>query len=203
MHWHLRKRFAKKLDDLWRRRTAELRALVIPQGPGASPQFSKTVRQKHTDELLSMATDLLLGREGKKEFRRTYSERRLRQIGGGSLEKRALRLSDWAKSQAFGPIVYAFWKGKKCLYVGKGDSWKRLAGYAKGKSAYLLQATCVEVFCVKGKSHLPKAECLATHLFEPQDQKVKPANKKWGKKCPICRKRDHIRDDLQALFKMK
>jgi hypothetical protein len=84
--------------------------------------------------------------------------------------------------------------------VGKGKSWRRLRSY--DRSAYL-HAQCIEVFEITSKSQLGKAECLATHLFEPRDQKVKPAKVKWGKACPICRKHDDVRDKLKTLFKMK
>jgi len=67
----------------------------------------------------------------------------------------------------------------------------------------LLQATCAEVFCVAGQSQLGKAECLATHLFNPRDNKMKASKVKWGKACPICKKHDQVRRDLKALFKMK
>jgi len=108
---------------------------------------------------------------------------------------------DWAGSSLSGPIVYGFWKGNRCLYIGKGGSWRRLKSYEK--SAYLLQATRIKAFCIKTKSQLAKAECLATHLFNPRDKKMKPAKVKWGKKCPICRKHDEVRRQVQNLFRLK
>jgi hypothetical protein len=67
---------------------------------------------------------------------------------------------------------------------------------------YLREANWINVFMVRGPSHVAKVECLATHLYEPRDRQVKPARVKWGKECPICRKHDHIREELQHLFKM-
>ncbi len=112
-----------------------------------------------------------------------------------------MNLLEWAESNLNGPIVYSFWKGKKCLYVGKGDSWERLRNYVK--SAYMLKGSCIEVFLVNGKSHLGKAECLAIHFFNPRDNRKDAAKEKWGKECPICRKHDIIRDELNSLFKMR
>jgi len=152
------------------------------------------------NRLLDQATVLLIRRKGHSEFREIAPERRLRQIKGGGVAKRAEDMLNWALRLS-GPIIYCFWKGNRCLYVGKGATWKRLKNYEK--SAYLLQATCIEVFLVKSKSQLGKAECLATHLFEPRDKKIKPARSKWGKACPICQKHDAIRGELKALFKMK
>ena len=197
----LSKQFNRTLDELWHRRTAELRALAVPRGQGQPLAFSKKIRQRRTDRLLDVATRLLLKREGIRAFKNIVAERRLRFVKGYGLDDRFHHLLDWAKKECAGPIVYAFWRGRKCLYVGKGASWRRLHRY--DKSAYLLEATCLEVFCIQGKSHLPQAECLATHLFKPRDQKIKPAKAKWGKKCPVCKKHDQIRMQLKALFRLK
>jgi hypothetical protein len=194
------KQFSRKLDDLWRRRTAGLRSQIIPKGVGKPPSFSKPVRQKFVNELLTDASDILIGREARPELNKITKTRRLKHIKGRGLAKRAQNMLAWAESLD-GPIVYVFWKNDRCLYVGKGGSWRRLKNYEK--SAYLLQATCIEVFCVTTKSQVPKAECLATHLFDPRDKKMKPAKVKWGKACPICRKHDHIRGQVQNLFRLK
>ncbi|MCK6445338.1 MAG: hypothetical protein L6Q99_03015 [Planctomycetes bacterium] len=197
----LAKQFSRKLDQLWHRRTDELRAQVVPRGAGKPPSFTKKVRQKLVDELLDLASTILIRRSGRAEFRATVAHRRLRFIRERGLLKRGKGLVQWAQRTVKGPIVYAFWRRRRCLYVGKGKSWRRLRSYEK--SAYLLSATCVEVFSVRSKSQLGKAECLATHLFDPRDQRVRPARVKWGKACPICRRHDAVRDELRGLFRMR
>lgn len=197
----LEKQFHNKLEGLWKRRTGKLRALVIPRNVGQPQIFTKRVRDKQISGLLKDSTRLLLNREGVREFRKVAPHRRLWQIKGHGLVSRGRNLVRWAESKLTGPIIYSFWRGTKCLYVGKGLTWKRLRSY--DKSAYLQSANCIKVFLVTNKSQLGKAECLATHLFEPRDQKVKPAKEKWGKECPICRKHDAFRDELNSLFKMK
>jgi hypothetical protein len=195
------KHFSNKLDELWRRRTASLRALVIPRGAGAPPKFSRSVRERLIEDLLADSTKILLAREGKAALKAVTASHHLKHIKGHGLLKRGKNLLGWAKAALHGPIVYAFWRGKKCLYVGKGASWKRLKSYEK--SVYLMHSGSIEVFCITTKGQLGKAECLATHLFEPRDKKVKPAKVKWGKACPICRKHDLVRTELTALFKIK
>lgn len=197
----LTKQISNKLDSLWKRRTAMLRALVIPRGVGQPTKFTRHVRDRLINQLLDDATKLLVKREAHTEFKKVAPHRCLMQIRGHGLLKRGSYLLEWAEAELEGPIVYSFWRGRKCLYVGKGDTWKRLRNYEK--SAYLLQASCIEVFLVKGKSHLGKAECLAVHLFEPRDNRKHPAKEKWGKECPICQKHDVIREELNTLFKMK
>jgi len=196
----LEKKFARKLDDLWRRRTASLRATVIPRGVGQPPRFTRQVREGLINDLLDDATQLLLRKYGWEAFSKVVASRRLKQMKGHGLLSRAKNLLSWAESKIDGPIIYAFWRGSKCLYVGKGNTWKRLRSY--DHSAYL-NAQSIEVFQITSKSQLGKAECLATHLFEPRDKKVKPAKVKWGKACPICRRHDNVRNQLKTLFKMK
>jgi hypothetical protein len=197
----LAKQFVRKLDNLWTRRTSELRAMVIPRGVGKPTAFSRQLRERLINRLLDDATKLLLRREGKKEFFEVVSQRHLRQIKGRGLMQRGRNLISWARAKFSTPIIYSFWKGKKCLYVGKAANWRRLRGYER--SAYLLGASAVEIFTVGSKSQLCKAECLATHLFAPRDLKVKPARVKWGKACPICRKHDRVHRELKMLFKIK
>jgi hypothetical protein len=110
-------------------------------------------------------------------------------------------LVEWAEAKLDGPIIYVFWRGKCCLYVGKGITSRRLRNYRK--SAYLLQATRVEVFEITHRSQLACAECLATHLFRPRDNRVKAAKVKWGKSCPICKQHDAVRSELRDLFRMR
>jgi len=193
--------FRAQLNNLWERRTAVLRSLLRTRGVGQPLKFSRKVRDLLIGELLYDATELLIRHRGETEFWRVVGERRLRQIRGHGLLDRGQNLLGWVEDELDGPIVYAFWKGTRCLYVGKGKGPGRLWQYSR--SAYLIQATCLEVFLVPHGSELGKAECLATHLFRPRDQKIRPAKGKWGKECPICQRHDAIREELNTLFRMK
>lgn len=193
--------FLVQLDNLWKRRTAVLRSLVVSRGAGQPPKFSRAVRDHLIEELLDDATELLIKSTGHKEFKKVVSERRLRQIRGHGLLNRGRNLMRWVEAELDGPIVYAFWRSNRCLYIGKGKTPGRLWHYER--SAYLIQATCLKVFLVPRVSELGKAECLATHLFQPRDQKIIPAKAKWGKECPVCQQHDAIREELSMLFKMK
>ena len=96
---------------------------------------------------------------------------------------------------------YSFWRGKKCLYLGKGKSWKRLRSYRK--TIYVHQGTLLKVRGITSKSHLGKAECLAHHLDKPGHNIIRPARTKWGKGCPVCKATREIRNDLKSLFHLK
>lgn len=194
--------FARRLEDLWRRRTAELRALVVPRDSGQPLQFTRKRRDRLIDQAQEIATEVLLKREGRRELDRVVEGKRMWKMKGHGTLDRGERMVAWARQHFRGPIVYAFWRGGMCLYVGKGGGgWKRIRSYAR--SIYIREANWLEVFQIRGESQLPKAECLLTHLYEPRDNKVKAAEVRWGKACPICRKHDRIRAELKAIFKMK
>jgi hypothetical protein len=90
----LEKQFARKLDALWRRRTASLRATVIPRGVGQPPKFTRQVREGFINDLLDDATALLLKKHGREEFNKVVVARRLKQMKGYGLLKRAENLLD-------------------------------------------------------------------------------------------------------------
>jgi hypothetical protein len=192
-------RFLRLLDELWDRRTAELRALVRPR-PGITKKFNRQVRDRLVRNLLDVASTILVREVAQQEFDAVFSGRKRRGIRKRGLAARGEDLV--AFSDRFsGPIIYSFWRRDRCLYVGKGKTARRLAGYEK--SAYLLSADTVLVHEIPTKSKLPKAECLATHLYEPRDNRVKPARVRWGKRCPVCRQHDQIKRRLSALFPMR
>ena len=189
--------FNRKLDALWQRRSSVIRSLVLPKR-GAPRLFSKEIREQGIQELQALATTLLLKNGGRRALRKLIVLKRSRQIRGRGIESRFAAMMRGLEEEVSGPIVYSFWRGRKCLYVGKGTSIRRLHHYQK--RAYLLQASRLKVVEVRSRSHLPKAECLSTHLYEPSDQKVKAAGTKWGKKCPVCQIHDRIREKLRFLF---
>lgn len=161
--------------------------------------FTSKRRDRLIKSLLEIATRILLRRLGPREFAKTHVGRRLYRLKGRGRRARGESLVKLAKSLT-GPVVYAFWKGKHCLYVGKGLKGTRLIAHRK---SYGREADCVEVWSVRSRSYLPKAECLATHLFEPKDEAMRPEHRAWGKRCPVCVRHDRIRRELRGLFTMR
>jgi hypothetical protein len=198
----LTKEFSRLLDEAIERRTEYLRRLVVPGNQGAPKKYTKRIRDKLKRKLLLAASEVLVRRRARREFRQATIKRRLRHLGGFGIQCRFDRIFHWAKKTIHGPIVYAFWRGKKCLYVGKGGSCRRLRTYRK--SIYLKEADSLEVWRVVSKSQLPRAECLAIHLFHPRDNKQRKAAKvKWGKSCPVCRRHDEIASEIGALLRLR
>jgi ribosomal protein L33 len=74
----------------------------------------------------------------------------------------------------------------------------------KVTGAYELTGTpSMRVWQVRSRTKLPSAECLAVHLFNPTKNTNKPAKVKWGRKCPICRRHDELKGDLDSLLRLK
>lgn len=191
------KTFERKLNDLWTRRTRTLRAAVGLKAQGREKSWSPSIRQKGINELIDLTSQVLLG-PAKKEVRRIVRRRLLRKLSGRGAEKKFERMIGWARTIR-GPIIYTFWRGKTCLYVGKSAKWSRLMNYSN--SLYMRDADAIRVFQIKNRSQLPKAECLLIHLLKPRKNKQKAARVKWGKACPICKTHDLLRDQLKVIFR--
>lgn len=192
--------FDRKLDELWHRRTAPLRAHVR-RAPGAKKQLTKARREASIAELCDLAERIICRRDAKAELARMVRSSRRTMLGGRGMEARFKRMKAWARNGPRGPIVYSFWRGDRCLYVGKGKSWRRLGAY--DKSIYMREATSLRLKTVRSPSVLPKVECLCTHLFAPRDNRVKAAAKSYSKKCPVCKATTQIRDEIRDLFRMR
>jgi hypothetical protein len=174
---------------------------VVSPNQGAPKKYSKTIRDRLKKKILLAASAVLVNEHAENELAKAVVRRRLRFINGFGLTNRFDKLYRWARRRLDGPIVYAFWRGKKCLYVGKGKSYRRLKHY--DKSVYLWHANALEVWQIKSKNRLPRAECLAIHLFKPRDNKQKKAAKvKWGKACPICKRHDEIASATSSLLRL-
>lgn len=119
----LHTQFHRKLDQLWKRQTENLRSLIKPKY-GKLLAFTRKTRNRLIAELLELATDVLLRRSARRSFRETYEKRRLFHLQGHGRVARGESLVTFARSLS-GSIVYAFWKGKHCLYVARG---RRRAG---------------------------------------------------------------------------
>jgi hypothetical protein len=194
------KAFDRKLDELWHRRTATIRAHVRRR-PGVQKALTKKNREDAIEGLCQLAEQVICRRDAKKELDSIVRRSRRTVVRGRGIASRFLNIKTWARKHLKGPIIYSFWRGNRCLYVGKGKSWRRLGAYQK--SVYLRDASTLRVKMVRSVSYLPKAECLCTHLFDPRDNRVKAAAKTYSKKCPICRATKQIRDEIRDLFRMR
>lgn len=196
------KQFESKLNDLWHRRIAYVRSLVLRR-QGTPKVFSKQFREKCISELQKIATRVLLRQGAKKEYHKVVSHSRRNKISPREAHDTE-RLLLWAEKHGATPTIYSFWRGSKCLYVGKAENFvSRFRQYVGAKSRYLGTGVTIKAHFIKRRSQLGQAECLAIHLFEPMYNKMKAAHRAWGKSCPVCKVHDQIKDELQSLFSIR
>jgi hypothetical protein len=193
------KQFDRKLADLWHHRIANVESLVRKR-VGKPKSFTVKRRDKGIKDLEALADKILTKQGAKKELAKITSYTRRHHIRGHGVLKRGGNMLSWAGNLP-GIIVYSFWRGNRCLYVGKGGKWTRLKGYEK--SVYVKEATVVKVRGITSKSFTGRAECLSKHLYKPRDNKIEPAKGKWSKACPVCKAKKQLRTNLRTLFKMK
>jgi len=189
------KQFDKKLHELWQRRIVHIESLVRKR-QGRPKSFTKKNRDKGIRELEEMADEIVTKQGAKAELTKITAYKKRRQIKGRGIANRYDRIIHWAEKKLPGAIIYAFWKKKRCLYVGQGITWKRLRSYEK--SIYLKEATLLKIIGVTSTSQIDKAECLSKHLYSPRDNKIDPAKTKWSKACPVCSTKTKTRTALKT-----
>lgn len=192
----IKTQFINKLDKLWRQRTSALRMKIGLPAEGRGTNWSPRIRDHGRNQLLDLTTRLFLARADK-EVQKVTRRKLWKRLTGRGHDERFARLGMWAH-RISGPIIYTFWRGGRCLYVGKGGNADRLRHYSD--SIKVSGADRVRVYIIRGKSQLPKAECLLIHRFRPAKNKQKAARQKWGKVCPICARHDYLKDQLKNLF---
>jgi hypothetical protein len=97
--------------------------------------------------------------------------------------------------------VYAFWSGNRCEYVGRTKKGKGRP-QAHFNKYWFSKVTRIDIWVAKD-SVLPKLECLAMDLFDPVQNDIKAARRKFTSKCPVCSVVEEIREDLRSLFRLR
>ena len=196
----LRKQFERRLSILLHRRTDRLLGLIKLKR-GRKKDFTKRHREDGILELQELAAKILRKESVGRLLAEITSGRRRTMLAGHGLEEKFRRMCVWAEGSLHGPIIYSFWQGKRCVYVGKGSSWRRLRSYRR--DVLLQQATSLRVRMISGKSNLAKAECMSIHMYQPTQNVNRSSKPKYSKKCPLCQTNRQIRDELRSLFKMR
>src|SRR5580698_4655468 len=131
------KDFDRKMQDLWRRRIANVESLVRKRH-GRPKAFTKRIRDRRIKQLVELANAIVTKRGATEELADITRFEKRRQIKGG-YDLAFQRIISWAEIRIHGPIISSFWRGKKCLYVGKGKTWRRLRNYRNHR--YLKEAS--------------------------------------------------------------
>ena len=199
--------FRYELDRLFRRRTHWLRALFEGLPPGKPPpRLARTHVKKAIAKLQDLASDALARDMARDEFddatdfRRSWHVKRGK--GRGSDAKRAAFHIWFNENVGAGPSIYAFWRNRICIYVGKtSGSGRRISSHFE--KAWFLPVTRVDVYAVAGRRVLPALECLAIHRFQPRRNKFRAERRRWTRKCPLCEVHKFIEQELRDIFRFR
>lgn len=199
-------KFERELERLFYRRTAWLRKAIGKNRPGRPRVFNRKKVEPKLDELGELATEILVRRRARREFFRTVGGKRqwhVKRGKGYGIDAKRKRFKRWYEKHVGSKnCVYAFWSRRGCVYVGR-----TLRG--KGRPAdwfdrvWFQPVTRIDVHSIGKPSEVPKAECLAVHLFDPIENKNWPSTGRYTKKCPICKATKEIDRELKSIFRLR
>jgi len=98
--------------------------------------------------------------------------------------------------------IYFFWSRRGCEYVGRTTR----GGSRPASHFDKYRFRCVsriDVYAATGRRAITALECLARHRFQPIQNRIAPAQRKWTRACPMCRLHADLDDELRALFPLR
>jgi hypothetical protein len=157
-------------------------------------------------KLGELAVEILVKRRARMEFRGAYAAKRQWQVkrgkgqGVGAKQENFKRW--YEKDVGNKNCVYVFWAKRRCVYVGR-----TLRGHGRPAGwfdrVWFQPVTRIDIYSVRTPTQVPKAECLATHMFDPAENKNWPSIGKYTKKCPICEATREIDHELNSIFRLR
>jgi len=199
-------KFEKELQKLFNRRTSWLRQAIGKNRPGRPHIFNRRKVAPKLYELGELAAEILVRRRGRKEIRRVVEGKRQWHVNRGKghgIDAKRTQFRRWY-DKAIGSrnCVYVFWATHECIYVGR-----TLRGQGRPSGWFdrywFRPVKRIDIYSVTRPSEVPKAECLAVHLFDPSVNKNLPSIHKYTKKCPICEATKEIDRELKSIFRLR
>jgi hypothetical protein len=194
------------MKELFYRRTSWLRSAIGTKRLGRPPVFTRKKIEPKLDRLGELAAEILVRRRGRREFLRAVDGKRqwhVKRGKGSGIEVRREAFKTWYNRHIGNRnCVYAFWSNKGCVYVGR-----TLRGHGRPAGwfdrVWFQPVKRIDVYSVRRPSEVPKAECLAVHLFDPVENKNWPSIGRYTKKCPICEVTKEIDRELKSIFRLR
>ncbi|MCZ6834209.1 MAG: hypothetical protein O7G85_00400 [Planctomycetota bacterium] len=200
------KSFEAGLDPLFRLYTQRLRREAGKKSRGPLPKIDRWRLETRIERLVEIARDSELRAHGRATFDQAVLEKRQwhpKRGKGWGVDAKKQSFRSWYDKIIYGRnCVYVFWAKRKCLYVGRTGSGGRRP-QAHFEKYWFRSVTRIDMYVVSGKRKLPMAECLAIDLFNPAKNKVRSAQQKWRRRCPVCTKEVQIRRKLKQLFPLR
>ena len=199
-------KFEKELKKLFLRRTSWLRKAIGKIRPGRPHVFNRKKVEPKVYELGELAADILVRRRARKEFRSVVGGKRqwhVKRGKGYGVQAKTKKFKAWYDKHIGNKnCTYVFWAGKECVYVGRTIRGKgRPAGWFD--RVWFQPVRRIDIYSVLRRSEVPKAECLAMHMFDPTENKNWPSIGRYTKKCPICRATKEIDHELKNIFRLR
>ena len=161
--------------------------------------WTKDFRDKRIATLMEIADKIVL-RDAKIRLTECISALRKKRYTGPS-GTRGEDIYKWARATfPKGPILYSFWKGTKCIYVGKGQNYGRINHYKKHRYLDKSVANQIKISSIRGRSYSHLAEHIAYRIYEPKENVNEPARGRYNKRCILCRKEEKIEKVLRGLL---
>lgn len=198
--------FERRLEKLFDRRTSWLRQAIGKNRPGRPHIFNREKVEPKLRELGELAMEILVRRRGRKEFRRVVDGKRqwhVKRGKGFGVDAKRKSFRQWyEKHIGHKNCVYVFWSRRECVYVGRTSRGKgRPSGWFD--RVWFQPVTRIDIYPVPRRSEVPKAECLAVHIFDPSENKNRPSIGSYTKKCPICADTKEIDAELKSIFRLR
>jgi hypothetical protein len=199
-------KFERELQKLFYRRTSWLRKAIGKNQPGRPHIFNRKKVEPKLRELGELAAEILVRRRARQQFHQSIDGKRqwhIKRGKGFGIDAKRSKFKRWYEKYIGNKnCVYAFWSRRQCVYVGRTLHGKgRPAGWFD--RVWFQPVTRIDIYSVRLRTEVPKAECLAVHLFDPTENKNWPAIGSYTKKCPLCNATREIDHELKSIFRLR
>jgi hypothetical protein len=195
------RKFKRQLYGLFDIRTYWLQHLISGNSPGKLPKLTKKRVVRTVSELQKISTEALVKRLAQTSFDQFSQEKRTWRVtnrkGWGRKEKNKSFRQWYQDHIGANGCVYLFWKGGRCIYIGRTGKGGSRPG-AHFFKFWFAGITRIDVYEVKRKSPLSALECLAIHRFRPSVNQ-----QKTQRSCPLCQYHRRIRSEITAIFHLR
>jgi hypothetical protein len=195
-------KFSRELKKLLDLRTARLRSAIGKKRLGPTPALTKKKVKSALKKLSATARKIIVKQQARNEFKKTVIAKRQWHVKskGWGVQAKKVAFKHWYAKRIRGHnCIYIFWSGRKCQYVGR-----TLRGKGRPTGSFdkfwFGSVTRIDIYPIATPTIVPKAECLAVHVFEPRKNAIRPARPKFSKPCPICTAAKEIKRELNSIF---
>jgi len=167
------------------------------------PGFSKKKVKPLVTKTVELARAILVNDQARDDFGTVVASKRQWHVRGFGRSAKKRGFKEWyAKRIQSHNCVYVFWSGRRCEYVGR-----TIRGRGRPSSQFdkfwFTGVTRLDIYSVVGPGSVPKAECLAIHLFDPRRNVNSASKPKYARRCPICHSEKRIKKELARIFPLR